>query len=76
MSFNMMEEVKKYYAEKFKSYGLTSKGVDWNSAEGHYRRFEVAFEGGLKSGDSILDVGAGYGAFYDFLKKRFGNFEY
>ncbi len=76
MFFEMIEEVKKYYAERFKSYGLTSKGVDWNGAEGHHKRFEVALEGGLKSGDSILDVGAGYGAFYDFLKKRLENFEY
>lgn len=73
---NLFQEVKKYYTAKFQKYGPTSKGVDWNTASSHYKRFKVALDGGLKTGDSILDVGAGYGAFYDFLEKHLKTFKY
>lgn len=51
-------------------HGLTHAALNWGSAEGQMRRFEVLAEGGIADGDSVLDVGCGTGDLLAFLRGR------
>lgn len=55
--------------------GPVAKGVGWLDEEEQNRRFQVIFDMPLLTIDSLLDVGCGYGAMVDFLKKQRGSFE-
>lgn len=68
---NMME---KHYSETFKKYGETSRGVDWGRTENAKLRLKKMAEVILKTPDeliTILDIGCGYGAFFEYLKNNF-----
>lgn len=72
-------EIENYYLEKFNTYGSTAMGVDWNSEIGQILRFEQLCRIILNEPDSkfsVLDVGCGYGALFDFLKTKKLNFSY
>jgi SAM-dependent methyltransferase len=58
-----------YYRGKLREHGATHLGVDWNSAESQLLRFEQ-FLRVIPLGEpvSVLDYGAGYGAFAEFLE--------
>ena len=74
---NILREVESYYTDKILEHGISPKGVDWNSEESQYLRFEqLTTLLKDKSDFSILDYGCGYGALLDFLKVRFDDFEY
>ena len=36
-----MEENKKFYKKSIEKYGISAKGVHWNSSYTQYKRFEV-----------------------------------
>ncbi len=58
-------------------YGQTSRGVDWNSEEGQLLRFEQLSKVIDSSNQfSVNDLGCGYGAFYEFLVKKYGTLFY
>jgi len=66
--------VERYYAGRIAEFGASSRGVDWNSQESQYLRFEQL----LKVVDvqretpfSLLDYGCGYGALLDILERAF-----
>ncbi len=63
--------VEKYYSDKIRKHGATSLGVDWNSKDSQYLRFEqlskVIDQTDLQS---ILDFGCGYGEYLAFLEDR------
>ena len=79
MSDKILSGVKDYYTGKVKEHGVTPQGVDWNSKESQYTRFEqlsrIITEG---NPFSILDYGCGYGELYNYLKNtlRFADMEY
>lgn len=71
-------DVTTYYEEKFRKNGPTPQGVDWNSKESQELRFLQLLKL-IENNDrcidfSILDYGCGYGAFIDYLKKNYQNF--
>lgn len=73
---NIKYEVSKYYNEKIKEHGASSKGVDWNGIESHNLRFEQLTKIIEAEGSSIIDYGCGYGAIIDYLDTRYNNFRY
>jgi len=77
MENKIIDAVNHYYSEKIKQYGITPKGVDWNSVESQELRFKqlskVIEE---KNNFSVLDFGCGYGALVDYFTKNKNNFSY
>jgi SAM-dependent methyltransferase len=70
---NITTELKNHYKNKFLQHGPTSRGVDWGKDEDvllrHKLMYDVVRNDYLPSEGqvSILDVGCGYGAFYEYL---------
>lgn len=71
MSDKIISKVDKYYSNKIKSDGPNSEGVDWNSKESHYLRFDQLTQY-LPIGEqsSLLDYGCGYGALIDYMAEN------
>lgn len=59
-----------YYRRLFDRHGPTLASLDWGSAEGQRRRFEVIAELGDFSGASVLDVGCGLGDLLGWFRVR------
>ncbi len=72
----IIDSVNHYYTEKVKEHGPTGKGVDWNGEESQFLRFSQLGKVLPTEGFSILDYGCGYGAFLDYLKPSFKDFQY
>ncbi len=73
MNNKIEEGVKKYYSEKIGNFGATSKGVDWNSTETQYLRFEQLSRIITKNSNfSICDFGCGYGELLNYINKYIG----
>lgn len=73
----ILSQTQQYYDKKLCAYGLTPKGVDWNSAESQELRFEQL----LKVCDTsrhftLNDYGCGYGALALYMKKQGYRFKY
>jgi SAM-dependent methyltransferase len=61
----------RFYNERLRLHGATSKGVHWASPERQIRRFEVLTELiDREQGTSISDFGCGYGALFDHISER------
>ena len=74
---SILDRTRQYYDEKLNTYGLTPKGVDWNSLESQELRFEQL----LKVCDhsrpfTINDYGCGYGALFGYMTERGYAFQY
>ena len=75
---NISLKLRDHYREKFLKYGQTPKGVDWKdkkSADIRYKIMLNVLKSNLKN-KSILDIGCGYGGFYNFLKKADSSIKY
>lgn len=60
-----------FYANSIVKYGITPKGVHWNSKYNQYKRFEVlAHYINQLSSASILDIGCGFGDLLLYLNKH------
>lgn len=74
---DILNEVNSYYTDKIVKNGLTPQGVDWNSEESQFLRFEVlstVIEN--QASFSILDYGCGFGSMLDFYKTKYNKFEF
>ena len=75
---NLLDEVATYYTKKLKEYGVSPRGVDWNSKESQALRFSQL----CKIIDpktpyfSLNDLGCGYGALLDYLRDKHANSTY
>jgi SAM-dependent methyltransferase len=72
---NGLAEIAAYYSEKLALHGETARGVDWNGEDSQTIRFEQLckiFDTEPQSlgNFSLNDIGCGYGALYDFLRRR------
>jgi len=73
----LLSDVSAYYTERLVTHGDTPRGVDWNSEDGQFLRFEkLAQILPQEEAFSLNDVGCGYGALIDFLDKKYPNFDY
>lgn len=76
-----MHEIEKgvndYFSSKLSAHGNSPMGVDWNSKESQYQRFEQLFKL-IDPGQpfSVLDYGCGTGELVNFLDEKNGRFEY
>jgi 2-polyprenyl-3-methyl-5-hydroxy-6-metoxy-1,4-benzoquinol methylase len=64
------------YTERFKNYGIDIKTLASGNKDRQIIRFKVLAEVGNLEGCSILDVGCGFGDFYDYLKGQKLKVEY
>lgn len=71
----IITSVTNYYNEKLQTFGVTPRGVDWNSLESQEIRFcELIKVINPKIGPfSLLDYGCGFGSMFPFMKKIFDN---
>lgn len=76
MSNKIIDGVKEYYSQKILANGPHSRGVDWNSKESQYIRFEQLCDVIRRDRFSILDYGCGYGELINFLTNQHTDFEY
>lgn len=69
MEHKILDTINSYYTKKIIEFGVTPKGVDWNSVESQELRFHQLCRV-IDSSDSvsILDYGCGYGAMLDYIK--------
>ena len=75
--FKIISSVNEYYSQKIVENGLSSNGVDWNSIESHYLRFDVLTNHIKEDSFSVLDFGCGYGELINYLKNiKNSNFQY
>lgn len=78
MNFDkILANVEQYYSEKVTTHGAQAVGVDWNSQESQFLRFEQLLKV-CDSSDtfSINDYGCGYGALVDYMTKQGYGFNY
>jgi SAM-dependent methyltransferase len=73
----ILSDVNIYYSDMFKKYGQTPQGVDWNSESSQHFRFEILSDV-IRENQcfSIIDYGCGYGAMFDYFKKKYSNFNF
>jgi SAM-dependent methyltransferase len=68
---NFEEAAVRYYAEKLRRHGPVPAGVDWNSLESQWVRFEQLLKVCGGEGEfSLIDFGCGYGALLGYLDSR------
>lgn len=65
-----MGEAVKRYENRLKEFGYDPKTLGWRSKRQQYVRFEVLAEIGDLRNRSILDIGCGFGDFYDFITEK------
>ncbi|MBC2732266.1 class I SAM-dependent methyltransferase [Thiobacillus sp.] len=77
MATELLREVAEYYSAKLGEYGVSPRGVDWNSEESQQLRFaQLSKIIQLEQGFSINDLGCGYGALFDYLSDHWRGFTY
>lgn len=61
------KDIRKYYKEKFDSFGASAKGMDWKDQASQYIRFELISKYiDFQNNPSILDVGCGDSEFLNY----------
>ena len=65
------------YNERFEKFGKSVESLGWSGGEkSQNQRFKTICEIGIQDGHSILDVGCGFGTFFQFLKNKYTNLNY
>ncbi len=61
-----------FYKYSIKKYGISPKGVQWNSKYTQYKRFEIltSFIQKEIKDSSIVDAGCGFADYYEYLSKN------
>jgi len=72
-----LSRIRTYFENTFSKHGPTPHGLDWNSLESQYTRFDQIAKL-INPGQpySIVDYGCGYGALYDYLVEKGHRFRY
>ena len=72
-----LDRTKKYFEDLLTTYGVTPRGVDWNSENAQDTRFiQLLKICDLSKPFSILDYGSGYGALVELLTTCGCDFDY
>lgn len=75
--FNILGDVARYYESTLATHGQTPLGVDWNGPDSQRVRFEQLTRAIIPKADlSVIDLGCGYGALFDYLSERFPDLSY
>jgi ubiquinone/menaquinone biosynthesis C-methylase UbiE len=70
MNTNDKERIIHRYDQRLKTYGATIQALASGSDERRRIRFDVLTEFGIQPGDSILDLGCGFGDYLSYLHQR------
>lgn len=65
----MVKKNNEFYTPTIKKYGISAKGVHWNSKYSQYKRFEILtnfIENEIKK-SNIIDAGCGFAEYYNYL---------
>ena len=75
---DLLGNIAHYYKDKLAQHGATARGVDWNSTESQFLRFEKLLNIVTvpDTSFSIMDLGCGYAAMVDYLAQTFPDFHY
>ncbi len=65
-----LDQVKSYFSKRIEQHGASPRGVDWNSDESQYTRFDQLLKIVEMPSFSILDYGCGYGALADYMEQK------
>lgn len=76
MEKDEIEKSIKRYGDRYRQFGYDCRTLGWSSRESQQLRFKVLQEIGNLDGRRILDVGCGFGDFYDFLRAQGLRFDY
>jgi SAM-dependent methyltransferase len=66
----------KLYADRVAEMGYDVRSVGWKSVEDQVLRFKILSEIGVRAGDSVCDVGCGFGDLQPYLASTVGAVEY
>ncbi len=69
-------DLKKFYQEKFNKYGVDPRSLLWKERGAAHQRFRQFWAEIDFNGQSVLDVGCGFGEFGKFLTKRYQGVKY
>ena len=64
------EHTQRWYASKVSQYGYDHRGLGFRNRSSQEKRFEALMTLGDFEGQSVLDVGCGFGDFLTFLEQR------
>ena len=71
----MTKSITEHYSELYKKFGESPKALGWIKGNQDIR-FNIVSQVGELKNSSILDVGCGFGDFYEYLKSKKIKFEY
>ena len=72
-----LQTIENFFNEKTQQNGYSIKSLDWGSKRTQQIRFHIFSEIASLENKSVLDVGCGFGDFFDFLTTTLGlNIEY
>ena len=70
-------ETIKRYEDRLNKYGVSVKTMGWRNQKQQFLRFRILKEISENlEGTSVLDIGCGFGDFYNYLKKNDINVKY
>ncbi|HVZ71800.1 MAG TPA: methyltransferase domain-containing protein [Polyangia bacterium] len=76
METNERDALLKLYADRVAEMGYDVRSVGWKSVEDQVLRFKVLSEIGVRAGDSVCDVGCGFGDLEPYLTSTIGPVRY
>ena len=73
-----LKNLQQFFDSKVREHGSTPKGVDWNSQESQYKRFEQLMHvvSDKTQPFTVLDYGSGWGALVNYLQAHAYPFSY
>ena len=73
----ILSTVSDYYTNRVQEFGETPQGVDWNGEAGQVIRFEQLMKVVDRENPfTIIDLGCGYGAMYEWMGENYQDFSY
>lgn len=57
------------YNKRLEAYGYDIRTLASGTEERHKMRFKIIYDVGIKEGNSVLDLGCGFGDFFDYLRE-------
>jgi len=64
------DKVAEFFDNLVDKYGFDVRALAYGSKQSQLKKFQALFDIGIKNGDSILDVGCGFGDLYYFIKNK------
>ena len=62
--------IKDFFNKLVEKHGYSIKSLDYRSETGQKTRFDVITQIGISNDDSLLDVGCGFGDYFNYLKQK------